>query len=77
MYGKKFSPIDVQWMSPDPNGACCMCPDDFRDRGEPVDYCPQHGAKPDFSDCHLSEKDGRRWRAEHGIPITGSNADPR
>jgi len=70
MYAKRFSPIDGSWMSPDPDAACCWCPDDFRERGEAVDYCPQHGDEPDFSLCHYDEAAGRRWRAEEGVPTT-------
>ncbi len=65
MYAKKFSPIDFPWLSDDPDSACCMCPDSFRDNCTPVDYCPQHGDEPDFSMCHDQDA-GRRWRIEQG-----------
>lgn len=76
MYAKKFSPIDVPWLSTDPGSACCMCPDDFRERGEPVDYCPQHGDRPDYSMCHDAAA-GRKWREENGLPITADKDLPR
>jgi hypothetical protein len=42
-----------------------MCPDSFRDNCVPVDYCPQHGDKPDFSECH-DPAAARIWRVEGG-----------
>lgn len=71
MYAPKLSAFDVPWLSQDPDSACCMCPDAFREKRIPVDYCPQHGDKPDFSLCHDPEA-GRRWRAAQKNP----DADP-
>lgn len=52
MFGPRFSPIDIPWVSNDPDAPCCMCPDAFIDNCVPLDECPQHGHRPDFSLCH-------------------------
>lgn len=62
MYAPRYSPIDSPWLSRDPDAADCMCPDSFREKCIPVEYCPQHGDEPDFSLSHNPEL-ARMWRA--------------
>lgn len=61
----RFSPIDFPWSSTDPDSPCCMCPDAFLEKCIPIDECPQHGPRPDFSLCH-DPAQARDWRLENG-----------